>query len=70
MGVANIIGGEVLVETVFNIPGMGRLAVNGVLTHDFAIVQGEVLIIAIVIVLTNLAVDLSYGWLDPRVRYA
>jgi peptide/nickel transport system permease protein len=70
MGLAQIIGGSVLIETVFNIPGMGRMAVSGVLTHDFPVVQGVVLLIAIVIILVNLAVDLSYGWLDPRIRYA
>jgi peptide/nickel transport system permease protein len=67
--VRNIIGGSVLVETVFNIPGMGRLAVDGVISHDYAIVQGVVLLIAIVVLLANLVVDLSYGWLDPRIRY-
>ncbi len=70
MGLAQIVGGSVLIETVFNIPGMGRLAVSGVLTHDFPVVQGVVLLIAIVIILVNLLVDLSYGWLDPRIRYA
>ncbi|MBN1255512.1 MAG: ABC transporter permease [Deltaproteobacteria bacterium] len=65
----NIIGGSVLVETVFNIPGMGRLAVDGVISHDYAIVQGIVLLIATVVLVVNLVVDLSYGWLDPRIRY-
>jgi len=69
MGLAHIVGGSVLIETVFNIPGMGRMVVSGVLTHDFPVVQGVVLVIAIVIILVNLAVDLSYGWLDPRIRY-
>jgi len=65
----NIIGGSVLIETVFNIPGMGRMAVDGVLSQDYAIVQGVILLIATVVMLANLVVDLSYGWLDPRVRY-
>jgi len=65
----NIIGGSVLVETVFNIPGMGRLAVDGVLSHDYAVVQGTLLVMAIAVVFINLAVDLTYGWLDPRIRY-
>jgi peptide/nickel transport system permease protein len=64
-----IIGGSVLVETVFNIPGMGRLAVDGVNSYDYPIVQGITLIIAVVITLANLVVDISYGWLDPRIRY-
>jgi peptide/nickel transport system permease protein len=69
MTLRNIIGGSVLVETVFNIPGMGRLAVDAIFSHDYAIVQGVVLIIAIVVMISNLLVDLSYGWLDPRIRF-
>ena len=65
----NIIGGSVLIETVFNIPGMGRLAVDAVMSQDYAIVQGVTLLIATVVTLANLIVDLSYGWLDPRIRY-
>jgi len=69
MGIPHIIGGQVLVETVFNIPGMGRLAVEALFNQDYAIVQGIVLIISVVVVLSNLLVDISYGWFDPRVRY-
>ncbi len=69
MGIAGIIGGSVLVEQVFNIPGMGRLAVDSLFQYDYAYVQGITLIITCIIVLANLLVDLSYGWLDPRVRY-
>ena len=69
MSVPQIFGGAVLIEVVFNIPGMGRLAVNALFSHDYAIVQGNVLIIAVIIVLANLLVDFSYGWIDPRVRY-
>jgi peptide/nickel transport system permease protein len=69
LGLSHIIGGSVLIETVFNIPGMGRLAVTSVLNRDYPIAQGVVLIIAGTVVLANLAVDLSYGWLDPRIRY-
>ena len=69
MHLRSIVGGSVLVETVFSIPGMGRLAVEGLLAHDFAIVQGVALIIALIVLLSNLLVDLSYGWLDPRIRY-
>lgn len=65
----NIFSGQVLIETVFNIPGMGRLAVDGVLAQDYAIVQGVTLLIVIVVLFANLLVDLSYGWLDPRIRY-
>ncbi len=65
----NLVGGSVLVETVFNIPGMGRLMVSSVFNKDFVVVQGSVMVIALVVVLGNLAVDLSYGYFDPRIRY-
>ncbi len=64
-----LVGGAVLVETVFNIPGMGRLLVNSVINKDFIIVQACILVIATVVLLGNLLVDISYGWLDPRIRY-
>jgi len=68
--IRNIVGGAVLVETVFNIPGMGRLAVDGIFNQDYAVVQGVILIISVIIVATNLVVDFSYAWIDPRIRYA
>ncbi|MBN1850234.1 MAG: ABC transporter permease [Deltaproteobacteria bacterium] len=64
-----LVGGLVLIETVFNIPGMGRLMVTSVFNKDSIAVQGCTLVIAIVVLLVNLAVDISYGWLDPRIRY-
>lgn len=64
-----LVGGSVLVETVFSIPGMGRLIVAGVLNKDFLVVQGGVLFVGAIVAVVNLLVDLSYGWLDPRVRY-
>ena len=69
MSVSYIIGGSVLIETVFNIPGMGRLAVDGVMSQDYAIVQGVILVVATAVTLVNVIVDISYGWLDPRIRY-
>jgi peptide/nickel transport system permease protein len=69
MSLSNIIGGTVLIEIVFNIPGMGRLGVNAVLAHDYPMVQGFIFVIAITILLVNLLIDISYGWLDPRIRY-
>jgi peptide/nickel transport system permease protein len=69
MGLSMIIGGSVVIETVFNIPGMGRLAVTAITNHDYPFVQGIVLIIAIFIMIINLMVDLAYGWLDPRIRF-
>jgi peptide/nickel transport system permease protein len=65
---ASIIGGSVFVETVFSIPGMGRLAVEALFTQDYSMIQGIMLIIGIFAVSINFIVDLSYGWLDPRVR--
>jgi peptide/nickel transport system permease protein len=64
-----IIGGQVLIETVFGIPGLGRLAVDALFSRDYTIVQGIVLIIAGFVVVCNLIVEISYGWLDPRIRY-
>jgi peptide/nickel transport system permease protein len=64
-----LVSGSVLVETVFNIPGMGRLLVNSVFSKDFLLTQTCVLIIGAVVSLANLVVDISYGWLDPRIRY-
>ena len=69
MSIPLIIGGQVLIETVFGIPGMGRLAVTALFSRDYAIVQGIVLVIAVFVLLCNLIVDISYGWLDPRIRY-
>jgi len=67
--VRNLVGGSVLVETVFNIPGMGRLLVQGVFNKDFIVVQASIMVVAIVVALANLAVDISYGHFDPRIRY-
>jgi len=69
MGVSFIFGGSVLVETVFAIPGVGRLLVSSIFNHDYMVVQGITIIIALVVLLVNLIVDISYGWLDPRIRY-
>jgi peptide/nickel transport system permease protein len=69
MQLSQIIGGAVLIETVFNIAGMGRLAVEAVQSLDYAVIQAIVLLISGMVVLINLVVDISYGWLDPRIRY-
>jgi len=70
MSLSQILGGSVLIETVFNIPGMGRLSVEALLSKDYAIIQAVVFLTAIMVVLVNLVVDISYGWLDPRIRYS
>jgi peptide/nickel transport system permease protein len=66
---AFLIGGLVVTEQVFNLPGIGRLLVEAIARRDYVIVQAEVMIIGVTVVLANLLVDLLYGWLDPRVRY-
>jgi peptide/nickel transport system permease protein len=66
---AFLIGGLVVTETVFNLPGVARFLVEAVLWRDYPIVQSLVMFIAVVVILSNLVVDLLYGWLDPRVRY-
>lgn len=65
---AFLIGGLVITEQVFNLNGLGRLLVQSVSHNDFVMVQGIVMVIAVIFVLTNLVVDLLYGWLDPRIR--
>jgi peptide/nickel transport system permease protein len=67
---AFLIGGLVVTETVFNLPGVARFLVEAILWRDYPVVQSLVMFIAIVVILANLAVDLLYGVLDPRVRYA
>jgi peptide/nickel transport system permease protein len=66
--VSVIIGGAVLIETVFNIPGTGRLLVNAVLAQDYPVVQGVCIVIATIVVLVNIIIDVIYGWIDPRIR--
>ena len=66
---AFLIGGLVVTETVFNLPGLARFLVQAILWRDYPIVQNLVMIIAIVVILSNLVVDMLYGVLDPRVRY-
>jgi len=66
---AFLIGGLIVTETVFNLPGVARFLVQAILWRDYPIVQNLVMFIAIVVVLSNLLVDLLYGYLDPRVKY-
>jgi peptide/nickel transport system permease protein len=69
MQISMILGGSVLVETVFNIAGMGRLAVDAVFSLDYTVIQGITLLTSIMVVSANFVVDISYCWLDPRIRY-
>jgi len=69
IGVALLIGGVVVTETVFAIPGLGSFTVDAVLNRDFPVIQGLVLLFAVCYVVVNLLIDLSYLVLDPRIRY-
>jgi peptide/nickel transport system permease protein len=69
MSLIMIFGGSVFIETVFNIPGMGRLLVEAVRSLDYGVVQAVIFIMAIIVMLLNLLIDISWGWLDPRIRY-
>lgn len=69
IGIALLISGVVITETVFNIPGLGRLTVDAVLKRDYPIVQGLILVFAGTKVIINLLIDLSYAFLDPRIRH-
>lgn len=70
LDIGTLLGGAVVTETVFSWPGMGRLAVQAIFARDFPVVQATVLFAATIFVLVNLATDLLYVWLDPRIRYA
>jgi peptide/nickel transport system permease protein len=69
IGLAALMGGAVVTETVFNIPGLGRLVVDAILRRDYPIIQGLILAFSFAYVLVNLAIDIAYTVLDPRIRY-
>jgi peptide/nickel transport system permease protein len=69
LGIAVLIGGVVVTESVFSIPGLGRLTVDAVLARDYPTVQAVVLLFSLTYVIINLIVDLAYTFLDPRIRY-
>jgi peptide/nickel transport system permease protein len=69
LGVALLIGGVVVTESVYNIPGMGRLVVDAILARDYPIIQGLILTFSFVYIVVNLLVDIAYTALDPRIRY-
>ncbi len=68
MGVGELLGGAVFAEVIFNRPGLGSLIYDSIQTRNYPVLQGSVLVIVMLFVLTNLLVDLSYAWIDPRVR--
>ena len=69
LGVGMIFGGSVLIETIYAIPGVGRLMVSSIFGQDYVVVQAITFVIAVIVLVVNLMVDISYGWLDPRIRY-
>ena len=66
---AQLLGGTVIVETIFTIPGLGRLTVDAIMTRDYPVLQGTVLLFAATLLTMNLIIDIFYSWLDPRIRY-
>ncbi len=64
-----LIGGTVIIETIFNLPGLGRLTLDAIQLRDYTQLQANVLFLAVSFIVVNLVVDLTYGWLDPRIRY-
>jgi peptide/nickel transport system permease protein len=68
-GLALLIGGVVVTESVFAVPGIGRLTIDAVMQRDYPVIQGVILVVAGVYVLVNLVIDLTYSLLDPRIRY-
>ena len=64
-----LIGGTVIVEFAFLLPGLGSMTLDAVMLRDYTVIQGTVLFFATVMVLMNLIVDLTYSWFDPRIRY-
>jgi peptide/nickel transport system permease protein len=68
--VGQLLGGAVVVEEIFAVPGVGRMLLNAIVQRDYALVQGAVLVIAVLFVALNIVVDVVYGYLDPRIRLA
>jgi peptide/nickel transport system permease protein len=69
MGIGMVFAGSVIVETIYAIPGIGRLLVTSLFAQDYVVMQSGTLVIGLIIVLSNLVVEISYVWLDPRIRY-
>jgi peptide/nickel transport system permease protein len=64
-----LIGGSVIIELIFNLPGVGRLLYDALNQRDYPIISAITLFLSAIVVLSNLLVDLTYGWLDPRIHY-
>jgi peptide/nickel transport system permease protein len=65
----HLMGGAVITETIFSVPGVGRLAADSIFQRDFPVLQAVVLLLAFAVLLANLLTDVAYAWLDPRIRY-
>jgi peptide/nickel transport system permease protein len=70
MSIGGVFAGSVIIEQIFAIPGIGRLLVTGLYAQDYPVIQSGTLVIAAIIVMSNLVVEISYVWLDPRIRYS
>ena len=64
-----MIGGSVIIEQIFSLPGIGRLTIQAIQTRDYPVISGVLLIFSIALIFINLLIDLSYAYLDPRIRY-
>jgi len=69
MSLGHLLGGAVIVETIFGWPGVGKYAVDAIFLRDYPVIQGFVLYMAVIFLCINLAVDLAYRWLDPRLHF-
>jgi glutathione transport system permease protein len=65
-----LLAGTVIIETIFLVPGMGRLLVDSVLQRDYAVIQAVVVIVSIMVLVLNMVLDVLYAWLNPRIRYS
>ena len=68
-GIPSLVGGSVIIEYIFNLPGMGRLMIDALNGRDYPIISAINLIMATIVIANNLFIDLTYGWLDPRIHY-
>jgi peptide/nickel transport system permease protein len=68
-GIPGLVGGSVIIEYIFNLPGMGRLMIDALNGRDYPIISAINLIMATIVIANNLFIDLTYGWLDPRIHY-
>ncbi|MFC1984638.1 ABC transporter permease, partial [Chloroflexota bacterium] len=67
--IAYLIGGEIIVEQIFALPGLGRLIVSSTFSRDYTLISGVMITLAVLVLLINVIIDITYSWLDPRIRY-